>query len=140
MLVDEDETRFVPEELANGDGMLAVLRELGPVPRDRRVVVEPPACVGNGERHRREPLGRRKDDDHRVLVPRVVAFRRAATAPQVDDLLAAPIGSDGRTYFAALAEVARELRPHFFEAGRNSTAHLDGGSEAANAADRVRSP
>ena len=119
MLVEQDEPRLVPEQLAHGDRVLAVLRELGPVARDRRVVVEPAARVRDRQRHRREALGAGHDDDHRVLVPRRVAVGRAAAAPQIDDLLAAPVGRDGGADLAALGEVALELDAHFFEARRD---------------------
>ena len=104
------------EELAHGDGGLAVLRELGPVARDRRVVVEPAARVRHGQRHRGEALGGRHDDDHRVLVPRLVAVGRAAATPQIDDLLAAPVRSDRGADLAAFGEVALELGAHLLEA------------------------
>src|SRR6185436_7785377 len=50
LLVEQDEPRLVAEELAHGDGVLAVLGEFGPVARDRRVVVEPAARVRYGQR------------------------------------------------------------------------------------------
>src|SRR5690606_32398211 len=73
LLVEQDEAGFVAEELAYGDGALAVLREVGPAAGDGRVVVEPPPRVGHGQRHRRKPLRRGVDDDHRVLLPGLVA-------------------------------------------------------------------
>ena len=121
-LVDPNQPRFVTEELAHGDRALAVLGELGPVLGDRRVVVDPAARVRDGNRHRRQTLGRRVDDDHRVLVPRCVAGGRAAATPQVDHLLATPVRSDGGADLAALDEVAIELGTHLLEARSDPTA------------------
>ena len=52
LLVEQDQPRLVAEELAHSDRGFAVLRELGPVARDRCVVVEPAARVGHRQRHR----------------------------------------------------------------------------------------
>ena len=123
-LVEPNQPRLVAEELAHGDRALAVLGELGPVLGDRRVVVEPAARVRDRERHRREALGGRDDDDHRVLVPRRVAVGCAAATPQVDDLLAAPIRGDGGADLAALGEVALELGAHLLEARSDPAAAM----------------
>ena len=89
-------------------GFLAALRELGPVARDRRVVVEPAARVRDRERHRGDAL--RGRDDERPSCPRstVRLPRRAAAAPQIDHLLAAPVRDSGRADLATLGEVALE--------------------------------
>ena len=101
---------------------LAVLREIGPVLGDPSVVVDPAARVGDGDRHRRQTLGRRVDDDQRVLVPRLVAVGCAAATPEVDHLLATPVRGDGGADLAALDEVAVELLTHFLEARSDATA------------------
>jgi len=57
-IVDGAQPRLVREQRAYGDRRLAVLRELGPVPGDRLVVVEKPARVRDRHRDRGHPLGR----------------------------------------------------------------------------------
>jgi hypothetical protein len=55
---DREESRLVREQLSNGDPLFAVLSELGPVRRDAFLVIEPPARMRHGQRHRGESLGR----------------------------------------------------------------------------------
>jgi hypothetical protein len=73
LLVQAHEPGLVGEQLADRDALLAVLRELGPVARDGRVVVEVASRVGDRDRHRGDALGGGMDDDHRVFFPRGIA-------------------------------------------------------------------
>jgi hypothetical protein len=52
----------------------------------------------------------------------------AVAAPEVDDLLAAVVGGDGRAQLAAFPEVALELVAHLLEARRYVTLHHRGGT------------
>ncbi len=88
-LVEREQPCLVCEELADGDSLFALLRELRPVRAHPLFVVEPAAGVGDGQRHRGQALGRRVDDHHRVLLPRLAGLLVSDTAPEVDDLLAA---------------------------------------------------
>jgi hypothetical protein len=128
-LVEQDQPGLVPEELPYGDRFLAVLGELGPIVGDRSLVVDPAARVCHRQRHRRQALGDGHSDNHGVLVPRRVAFWPAAAAPQIDNLLAAPVNRYRGADFAALCEVALELDTNFFEAWRDLSIY--GGHEAS---------
>ena len=121
-IVDPDQPRLVTEELAHSDGALAVLGELRPVLGDRCLVIDPAARVRDGDRHRRETLGGRVDDDQGVLVPRCVPAQRAAAIPQIDHLPATPIRGDGSADLAPLREVALELNTYLLEALSDPTA------------------
>ena len=110
--VESEQTSLVREELAHGDRLLAVLRELGPVRRDPLVVIQPAARVGDREGHRRQALGGRVDDDHRVALPRVARHLVPNTAPEIDDFLAALVGAAGATQLAASSEVLLEHVAH----------------------------
>jgi hypothetical protein len=116
LLIEQDESRLVAKQLAHGHVGLAVLCKLGPVARDRCVVVEPAARVRQRKRHGSQALGAGHEDDQRVFVPRRVTLGRAAATPQVDDFLAAPIRCDGSADLAALLEVTLELGAYLFEA------------------------
>ena len=87
--VEREESRLMRQELAYGDLLLPLLRELGPVRGHPLFVVEPAAGVGEGEGHGGQALRGRVDDDHRVLLPRLARLLVANAAPEVDDLLAA---------------------------------------------------
>jgi len=120
-LVEQDESGLVPEELAHGDLGFAVLRELGPVTRHRRIVIEPAARVRQGQRHRREALGAGHDDDHGVFVPGRVALGRAAATPQIHDPFTAPVRRNGGADLAPRDEVVRKLGAHRFEPWRDES-------------------
>ena len=104
------------EELADGDVVLALLRELRPVPAHPLLVVEPAARVGDGHGHRRQPLGRRVDDDHRVPLPGLTRLLVSDSAPEVDDLLTPAIGAAGAAEFVAMSEVVGKRLAHRLEA------------------------
>ena len=106
-LVEREQARLVGQELADGDSLLAVLRELRPVRADPFFVVEPSARVRDGERHRGQALGGRVDDHHRVLLPGLAGPLVPNAAPQVDDLLAAVKGTAGSAQLASLEQSSR---------------------------------
>ena len=88
---------------------------------DALFVVQPSARVGDGERHRRQPLGGRVDDDHRVPLPGLARHLVANPAPEIDDLLAAVIDAAGATQLVAAREVLLERVAHGLEAGTDVT-------------------
>jgi hypothetical protein len=98
----------VSQELADGDLFLALLRELRPVPADRRFVVDPAARMGNGQRHRRQALGGRVDEDHGVPLPRLARRLVSDAAPHVDDLFASEVGAACAAQLASPGEVLGE--------------------------------
>jgi hypothetical protein len=114
-LVQRVQPRLVREELADGDRVLALLRELRPVAAHTFLVVEPATRVGDGEGHRGQALRGRVDDDHRVLLPRLTGSRVPNAAPQIDHLLTVVIGAAGATQFPSSSEVLGERLAHRLE-------------------------
>ena len=51
-LIEREQPRLVGKQLANGDLLFAVLRELGPVRGDPLFLIEPAPRVGYGQGHR----------------------------------------------------------------------------------------
>ena len=72
--------------------------------------------MGEGERHRGQTLRRRVDDHHGVLFPRLAGPLVADAAPEIDDLLAAVIGTAGAAQLPAPGEVLGERVAHRLEA------------------------
>ena len=107
-------------------GFLSVLRELRPVRAHTFVVVEPPARVGDRKGHRCQALGSRVDDHHRVLLPWVPGLPVAQTAPEVDDLLATPIGTAGAAEFTAYREIVGKRVAHDLETRTDLSLYLAG--------------
>ena len=118
-LVEREEAGLVGEELANGDALLAVLRELRPVRAHELVVVEQATRVRERESHRGEALGGGEDEDHRVRLPRLPGVGAADPTPEVDDPLAVAVHAAGSTDLAPAREVLRE---HFLD-GLEALAH-----------------
>ena len=106
--VEREESRLMRQELADGDLLLSLLRELGPVRGHPLFVVEPAAGVGERQGHGRQALRGRVDDDHRVLLPRLARLLVADAAPEVDDLLAVVIGSSRRRPTRRVARSSRQ--------------------------------
>src|SRR6188768_1033182 len=100
------------KQLAHGDALLALLRELGPVGADAFFVIKPSARVGDRQRHRRQAFGGRMHDHHRVAFPWLTRLLVADTAPDVDDLPGALVGATGAAQFAASREVLEECGAH----------------------------
>src|SRR5215208_271743 len=107
-LVEGEQPGLMGEELAYGDLLFALLRELWPVDGDALFVVQPAARMGDGQGHRGEPLGGRVNDDHRVLFPGLTRRLVSNTAPEVDNFLAAIVGAAGATELPTLREVLFE--------------------------------
>ena len=114
--LDRKQPRLVGEQLPDGDPVLPLLRELGPVPGHSLFVVEPAARVGEGERHRGQTLRGRVDDHHGVLLPWLAGLLVADAAPEIDDLLAAMIDTAGAAQLPAPGEVLGECLAHCLEA------------------------
>ena len=115
-LVEREKPRLVGEQLAHGDLVFALLRELGPVGGHALFVIEPAAGVGDGERHGGQPLAGRPDEHHRVPLPRFARLFVANAAPQVDDLLAAVVGTAGAAQLPASSEVVGKRLAHGLKA------------------------
>ena len=114
--VEREQSRLMRQELADGDLLFALLRELRPVRGHPLFVVEPAARVGECQGHGRQALRGRVDDDHRVLLPRLARLLVANAAPEIDDLLAVVIGTAGATQLAASLEVLGKRLAHRLEA------------------------
>jgi hypothetical protein len=100
------EAGLVGHHVAHRDAFLAGLGELGPVLRDRVVVVEETLVGERVEGGRRHPLRRREARGHGVLAPgRPPLVPRAA--PHIDDLLATVVHAERRAA-AASGELAAE--------------------------------
>jgi hypothetical protein len=82
-------------------------RELGPVVRDSRVIVDPAARVCHCQCHRGKTLRSRHHDDHRVLAPGSVTVRQPTATLQVDNPLAMPVRRNGCTDLIARRSFAR---------------------------------
>ena len=72
--------------------------------------------MGERQGHRRQPLGGRVHNDHRVPLPGLARQLVPNSAPQIDDFLAAIVGAAGAAQFAAPDEVFLERVTHGFEA------------------------
>ena len=104
------------QQLPDRDFFFTVLSELGPICGNAFVVIEPPARVGDRERHRRQTLGGRVDDHHRILLPRFAGRPVANPAPEVDHLFATMINATGAAEFVAAGEIFGEGFTYGFEA------------------------
>ena len=107
---------LVAEQHPGTDRLLAVARELRPVPAHRGIEVKV-AAVGKDVRAQgRRPLGARPDDDRGVLVPGAAGFHLGGAAPQIDDGFPVHDDRHGGAGLAALGEVALELLAYLGEA------------------------
>ena len=121
--VEREESGLMRQELADGDLLFSVLRELGPVGGHPLLVVEPAAGVRERQRHGCQALGGRVDDDHRVPFPGFARLLVADAAPEIDDFLAAMIGTAGTTQFTASREVLGKRLAHRFETTTDVSLH-----------------
>jgi len=106
----------VGEQLANGDLLFAVLRELGPVRGDPLFVIEPAPRVGDGQGHRGQALGGRVHEHHGVPLPRLARPLVPDPAPQVDHFLAVAIRAAGTAQFIPSGEVLGKRLAHCLKA------------------------
>src|SRR6185369_13160144 len=127
-LVEGEQSRLVREKVAHGDLLFAVLRELRPVRRDPRLVVQPTARVGERERHRRQPFGGRVDDDHGVALPGLARHLVANTTPEIEDLLAPVKDAARTTQLGAARKVLLERVAHRLEPTTDVSLNRSSGS------------
>ena len=88
--VEREQPSLVRQKLPDGNLLLALLSKFRPVPADRRLIVEPASGMGDGLGHCRQSLGRRPDDHHRVLLPRLAHLLVSDYAPACKSLLQLP--------------------------------------------------
>ncbi len=106
---------------------------------DPLLVVQPMARVGDRERHRRQPLGGRVDDDHRVALPGLARYLVPNTTPEIDDLLAAVEGAAGASQLGAPREILLECVADRLEAATDvslNDVRCDGNHSASLVAKR----
>jgi hypothetical protein len=115
-LIKREQPGLVSQQMPDGQALLALLRELGPVPAYALVVVEPAAGMSDGHRHCGQPLGGRVDDHHAVPLPRVACPFVPDPAPQVDDLRSAVVSAAGAAQLVSSGEVLHERVAHGLEA------------------------
>ena len=115
-LIKGKQPRLVGEELADSDLPFALLRELGPVSGDSLFVIEPAAGMGDRQGHGGQALGGRVDEHHGAPLPRLACPLVPNTAPEVDDLLAAVVGTARAAQLPALYEVLGKYLAHGLKA------------------------
>src|SRR5262245_50279549 len=81
--------------------------------------------MGECERHRRQALGGRVHDDHRVFFPGLSSSLVPDAAPEIDDLPAVKIRAACATQLAALGEVREECLVDAFEAATDVAVETD---------------
>ena len=100
--------RGVIEHHADGDAVLAVLRELGPVGGNPLVGIDQPPVDRHVEADAGHALGDAHHADGRVLVPLLAAVGPRPAAPQVDHRLAVDDHGAGSSELLLFAEVLGE--------------------------------
>jgi hypothetical protein len=105
----------VRQKLAHRYSVLPLLREFGPVRGYAFFVVQPAARVRDGERHRSQAFRGRVDDHHRVLFPSFACFLVPNTAPEINDLLTAVIGTTGPAQFVPPYKIPGKRFPDHFK-------------------------
>ena len=123
-LVERGEAGLVGEQLPDGDLLLAVLRELGPVGGHALLEVQVPAAVRHRERHGCHALGGREDRYQGVALPGQAPAPVALAAPQVHDDLAVALRRAGGPDRSALRELRAEGVGDRSEARRDVTLDL----------------
>jgi hypothetical protein len=103
--VKSEQAGLVGQELPDGDSLFAVLGELGPVRANQLFVVEPAPRVSECECQCSQSLSGRIDQHHRVFIPGLVRLLISDAAPDIDDFLAAKIGTAGASQFPPSNEV-----------------------------------
>jgi hypothetical protein len=115
-LVQFKQPGLMCQKLADGDSLFALPGELWPIGGHSFFVVKPAPGVREGERHGSQALGRRVDDHHRVLLPRLARLLVPDSTPEVDDLFAILLGTAGAPLFSTSREsggkgFANDLKP-----------------------------
>ena len=113
--IEAREAGGMAHHVGDRDRLLAVLRELGPVGRDRRREVDLAPVGEHQHAERSHGLGRRVHVDDRVALPGT-AVRIRIPGPEVHDELAVPGHGHAGALLEALVEVGRESVPHALEA------------------------
>src|SRR6185436_10039982 len=111
-LVNREQTCLVCQELAHGDSLFALLRELRPVLAHSFFIVKPAARVSDGKRHGGQALGSRVDDDHGVFFPRLTRPLVPNAAPQINNVFTAMKNATGAAQFTSPAEVFNKRLAH----------------------------
>src|SRR5215472_881007 len=95
--------------MAHRDALLAVLRELRPVRRDRRVVLDLPPVGQQVQRRRDGPLRRAEAHRQRVALPRLPLG--TPPTPQVGDQLTAVVHGNCRRNTRAISSKPARTHP-----------------------------
>src|SRR5262249_37688289 len=115
-LVEGVQPSLMREELADGDAVLALLREFRPVGAHALFIVQPPARMSDRKRHGGQPFCSRIDYHHRVPLPGFAGLLVSNATPDVDDFLAVVVGAASRAELMPPSEVVGEYVPHVFTA------------------------
>ena len=124
-IIDREQGCLVRKQLADGNSLFALLRELWPIRTDRLVVVEPTSRVGNGEGHRCQAFGGRVHHDHRVLLPWLTRLFVPDTTPDVDDLFARFVDTASAAKFSASSEIFHEGFANGFKSAANVPLNIE---------------
>ncbi|PQM47480.1 hypothetical protein C1Y40_02333 [Mycobacterium talmoniae] len=121
----------MPQHLAHGEGVFAVDTELGPVVRDRRVVVDQPPVDQSVDDRGGHALGRREDHGAGVGRPWDLAAAVRPARPHIDDGLTVQIYGQCPTAEAAPGEQGGEAAHRAGEVGIRRTAYAAGQVQVA---------
>src|SRR5262249_50949493 len=127
-LIDREQPGLMCKELADSDALFALLRELRPIRACTLVVVEPASRMGNRERHCRQALGRRVDDDHGVLLPGLACLLVPHAAPEIDHFVAAVVDGTRTAQLPASSKVFGKCVAHALEAVLDLSLDVHAGS------------
>src|SRR5208282_6405662 len=104
-LGDPGQARAMAQDVAHRQILLAGLRELGPVLRNRLIGIELALIDQTMGAGRRETFGRRVDVDQRVALPWFGLRLVGMTAPDIDDAFTVEIDRASGAELAALFEI-----------------------------------
>jgi hypothetical protein len=120
---DGRKSRLVRQQVPHRKTRLAGLGELGPVPRDRRVQIEPAVLDETERAHGRDGLPDGVEVDDRVTLPGARPGGVGVAAPHVHHGLPVEMDSQGRADLRAVGEDLGERPSHRHEAGLAAPAH-----------------
>ena len=123
-LLPTREARRVAHEVADLDGLLAALRELGPVGGHRRVEVQLLAVGQHQGAHEGHRLGGRPHVGQGVPFPRRALGLVHVPAPDVDHRLAVEVDGHRGSHIGARIETGRERLSHTIETRLAGTVHI----------------